>query len=393
MLTPDLLRSFPDSEARSAANTIFVAADMIPMFDKHAGALRLFNLLRIMNELGWRTVFASALDLDPFEAAAGSLGDRERYERALRDIGVSEIAYGGAGSDRLLESVGSDLRWAFLSFPMVAKQLIPRVRLRAPQAKIIYDMVDFHAVRMEREARVKSDPAIQAAADRMRAIELVNARTADLAIAVSETDRRLLLGADPAFRIEIIPTIHDTPPLAVSDIGNRRGLFFVGGFLHAPNRDGIVWFAREVWPLIRGEVPDATLAIAGSNVPNEVLSLGSIPGVEIVGFVPDLTELFNRARVFVAPLRFGAGVSGKIGQSLARGLPVVTTRIGAEGMPLQDKEHALIADTPQDFAAAVVRLLRDDALWVRLQANGRALIERTQSIDHIRNIVGSLLSG
>ena len=126
---------------------------------------------------------------------------------------------------------------------------------------------------------------------------------------------------------------------------------------------------------------------------DEIRALASTPGIEIAGFVPDLTEWFERCRVFVAPLRFGDGVSGKIGQSMAYGLPVVTTRLGAEGMGLKDVEHALVADTPQDFANAVLRLMRDDALWSKLQANGRNLIERTQSMDVVRKKIGVLLDG
>jgi glycosyltransferase involved in cell wall biosynthesis len=150
---------------------------------------------------------------------------------------------------------------------------------------------------------------------------------------------------------------------------------------------------NEIWPLILRQQADLEFCIAGSNAPAEVLALSGRRGVQVVGYVPDLTQLFDRSRVFVAPLRFGAGVKGKVGESMAHGLPVVTTSIGAEGMSLRDGEHLLVADEPEVFADAVLRLIRDDALWTRLQANGRKFVEEMQSMGAVRAKLAKLLDG
>jgi glycosyltransferase involved in cell wall biosynthesis len=116
-------------------------------------------------------------------------------------------------------------------------------------------------------------------------------------------------------------------------------------------------------------------------------------GVEVLGFVEDLTPLYRGARVFVAPLRYGAGVKGKVGQSMAQGLPVVGTGIAAEGMNAIKEKDLLVADEPADFAAAVMRRLDDDKLWLQRWANGRELIKQTQSIESVRIKLGNILNG
>jgi glycosyltransferase involved in cell wall biosynthesis len=173
-------------------------------------------------------------------------------------------------------------------------------------------------------------------------------------------------------------------------VDKRSDLFFVGGFWHQPNGDAVTWFVEKIWPQLRSQMPECRVRIAGSNPGEEVLALATVPGVEVLGFVSDLTPLFDSARVFIAPLRYGAGVKGKVVQSLVHGLPVVTTSIGAEGLNLLDGEHALIADDPQSFASKIVHLLRDDALWTRLQAQGHAFARSNFSVESIREKVGDL---
>jgi glycosyltransferase involved in cell wall biosynthesis len=227
----------------------------------------------------------------------------------------------------------------------------------------------------------------------MREIELTNARTADVTVAISDSERAALLDLDPALVVEVVPLVFELPRIAAGPAKERRGLFFVGGFWHTPNADAVIWFVKEIWPLILRQQADLVFRIAGSNAPADVLALAQRPGVEVVGFVPDLTELFDRSRVFVAPMRFGAGVKGKVGQSMAHGLPVVATSIGAEGMSVRDGEHLLVADAPGAFADAVLRLVGDDELWARLQANGRKFVEQTQSMAAARLKLAELLDG
>jgi hypothetical protein len=206
----------------------------------------------------------------------------------------------------------------------------------------------------------------------LREMELGLVRMCDETITVSEEERRVLLEALPDARVSVIPTMNRVAgtPAPASD---RSGLMFLGGFLHLPNVDCVVHMVRDVLPLVRAELGPVPLTIVGSHPPDAVRALAAVDGVTVTGFVEDLDPFFQGCRLMAAPLRYGAGVNGKITHSLARGLPVVTTSIGAEGLAGVDGEHLLVADGVQEFAAAVVRLYRDDALWERLSANGRAL--------------------
>ncbi|CRI64453.1 hypothetical protein THIOKS11940047 [Thiocapsa sp. KS1] len=159
--------------------------------------------------------------------------------------------------------------------------------------------------------------------------------------------------------------------------GSARS-FFIGGFNHVPNVDAVIYFVRDILPLVHAQRPEIRFNIVGSDMPDAIRALAS-DLVNPVGYVPDVTPWFEQSRVFVSPLRHGAGMKGKIGQSLSYGLPVVTTRIGAEGIGLTAEVDALIADDPLVFAQSVVRLYTDDALWHRMSAAGQALIERRYS--------------
>ena len=131
---------------------------------------------------------------------------------------------------------------------------------------------------------------------------------------------------------------------------------------------------REIYPLIRQRLPSVTFYIVGSNASPEIEAYDSAT-VRVMGYVPDINPLLQSARVFVAPLRFGAGVNGKIGEALSYGLPVVTTSIGAEGVGLTSGENAMIADDPAEFANSVLRVYEDMDLWRRLSESGYKHIE------------------
>lgn len=149
---------------------------------------------------------------------------------------------------------------------------------------------------------------------------------------------------------------------------------FLGGFRHPPNEDAVLYFVREIFPQVKRAIPEVRFLVVGADVPPAIQDLAS-EDIVIAGYVRDVDPAFDRCRVFVAPLRYGAGLKGKIVHSLACGLPVVTTTIGAEGMHLRDWEHALIADHPDDFAARVIELYYDAPLWTRLSEQGRRHVD------------------
>ena len=187
---------------------------------------------------------------------------------------------------------------------------------------------------------------------------------------VSTVERDVLAREAPAANVIIQTNIHQAAE-TVPPFAGREGLLFVGGYRHPPNIDAATWYAREILPHIRRLLPGVTSYFIGSNPPQSVLDLAQ-DGLEVVGFVPDLDPWISRVRLSISPLRYGAGVKGKVNQAMSHGLPMVATPASVEGMHLQDGREVLIAETPEAFAEAVARLYADEALWTALSDAGRA---------------------
>jgi glycosyltransferase involved in cell wall biosynthesis len=207
---------------------------------------------------------------------------------------------------------------------------------------------------------------------RLRAMESNLARYCDLTLAISDVDRAHLAALNPGFPVETIPAIVDTEhyrPAAARPTGKE--LVFIGGLRWFPNLDGVGWLVREVMPRVLARHPDAHLTVIGEHPPARLVPCG--PGVSAVGFVPDERPLVARARAVVAPIRVGSGVRIKIVNSLAMGKAIVSTRVGAEGIPVEHGRSILLADSPEDFAGAVNRVLEDDACERSLGEDGLRL--------------------
>jgi len=173
----------------------------------------------------------------------------------------------------------------------------------------------------------------------------------------------------PTARTVVLPVVYEPGPAPRLPYDATSDLLFIGGFLHDPNVDAVQYFVRDVLPRVTDEI-DARLWVIGQQPPEEIRALESA-SVVVTGHVPDVEHHLRRARVLVSPVRYGAGMKGKKVHAMAHGLPLVTTTIGAEGMDLEDGQHALIRDGAEAFAGAVVALYRDPALWARLATNSR----------------------
>ena len=203
-------------------------------------------------------------------------------------------------------------------------------------------------------------------------------REFDAVIAVSDEDKTALEEAMGMSRdIAVIPIAIDgeeTP--MVNRALEANHIVHLGTMYWPPNIDGIMWFVREIFPTIRGERPDVALDVIGARPPRELRRLhGCSMGVNVTGYVKDVQPYLEQAGVFIVPLRAGGGMRVKILEALARGLPVVTTSLGCEGIKVKHERHALIADSPEAFAQAALRLLEDHAFADELGRNGRRLIE------------------
>jgi GT2 family glycosyltransferase len=371
----------PDpSAAERAANRkwdcqVAVFDDRIPTPDRDAGSARMLNILRALSEWCHPVFITASKHVWP------------EYEKRLWREGIETAS--SLELRRLMKT--RHFRAAVVSRPEVAERVLRAIRRADPRVKVVYDTVDLHFLRLAREAELTGDRALAREAERYREVETRLARASDLVWFASSTDMEVMGREAPGVPSVVVPTIH-RPHGGGLPFAEREHLLFVGNFRHRPNEDGVRFFIREVLPKVREELPGVELLLVGEAAPQEFSQL-SAEGVRLMGYVPDVDPLFARARVFVAPIRFGAGIKGKIGEALAYAIPLVTTTVGAEGMSLRDGEEALIADTAREFAAAVVRLYRDEGLWRRLASNAHAHVERHFSPRVVGRVVNDSVKG
>jgi glycosyltransferase involved in cell wall biosynthesis len=369
---------------------VLVIADRVPTPDMTSGSVRLSAILQLMHELGLRISFISALRKEEYRFILEPGSELGEYEERLRSLGVGEVNYGWDDAIQELKQNGWRYRFAFLSFAEITYRYLPLVRASGIHAKIIYDTVDLHALRLKREAEVNGNQELVEKGAYYQKIELCNIQCTDAVIAISDEEAIRIRELAPQARVATIPNIHTAAPGKAS-MQTRQDLLFIGHYLHTPNVDAVTVFVREILPRVRKVLPKVTIRLVGSNMPEAVRALKQ-PGVLPIGYAKDVRPYFDSSRIFVAPLRYGAGMKGKIGHAMSWGLPVVTTSIGAEGMDLISGEHALIADSPDAFADAVIRLYNDQKLWEQIsQAAAKHMRDRF-SAGTVRPILAKLFT-
>lgn len=349
---------------------VLVIDALTPEPDKDSGSLRMFNFIKLLQAQGQHVVFM------PANAAYAG-----RYTTDLQRCGV-EVWYAPHLNSipAWLREHGQRFDVVMLSRHYVATEFLPLVRRFAPQARVVFDTVDLHFLRELRGAQLAGDRRLQRAAERTRDRELALIRQADATLVVSPVERDILATLVPGTCVEVVANLHEVAATG-RPFEQRHDLVFVGGFRHPPNVDAVCWFGNDVFPLIRARQPSIRFHCIGMSPPAEVLALQSQPGIIVHGHVADLDPYMDGARIALAPLRFGAGVKGKVNLSMAHGQPVVATTCAVEGMHLTDGHDVLVADDPATFAEAVLRLYSDAALWQRLSDHGRENIRRHFSLD------------
>jgi GT2 family glycosyltransferase/glycosyltransferase involved in cell wall biosynthesis len=359
---------------------ILVIDHHLPKPDRDSGSLRMFQILKILRELGHRVTFIPD-DLAKICLYAGELQKRgieviyHPYVKKVRDY---------------LKAHGPSFDAVVLSRCDFARKHIAGVRLHAPQSRIIFDTVDLHYLREQREAQLTQDPDLRRKAQERQLLEDYLIKEADETWVVSPIEQQMLQENLPHKSIQLVSNIVDvTGP--VTPFALRRDWLFIGGFQHRPNIDAVLFFVEEIYPLVRDRLPDTKFYIIGDKAPPEIVALAN-DRIIVAGLQRNVRSFFDSVRLSVAPLRFGAGIKGKINQSMAFGVPVVATSIAVEGMNLADHEHVLVADEPQDFARALIELYESEELWKRLSQNGISKTQELYSTDAAREKLEFLFS-
>ena len=349
---------------RFAAGRVLVLDACALTPDADSGSLRMFNLLLMLARREAKVTFA-----------AENLQAYEPFTTQLRLAGVEHINTPHVFDlTQYLETNAYVFDVIVLSRKHVAKRFIDIVRRAAPHACIVFDTVDLMFLRLQRQAVHEQSAALQEEAAHSREAELALCAKADLVFVVSPVEAELLAQDVPPSKIALISNIHSTyPAKAVFD--TRRGLLFVGGYQHPPNVDAVDFLLDEVMPLVRHRLPDLEVHIVGSNMPARWQAHAG-RNTHLHGFVADLNPLYEQVRLAVAPLRYGAGVKGKVNQAMAHGVPVVATTMATEGMHLKHGRDVLVADAAAEFAAEIVRIHEERSLWEAIAAGGLENIER-----------------
>ena len=342
---------------------LFIEACMLTP-DHDSGSVRTWRLIEVMQEMGCKVTFV-----------ADNLERREPYVGRLQQAGVEVLYAPYVGSiESLIEERGADFDVIIMARYYVAGRYIDAIRRHAPRALIVFDTIDLHYLRQRRLAVLEGSQALAQSAQAVYRQEIDCVRRCDVTWVVSDAEAALLAEEVPGARVIVQSNVHDVMGVAGA-FAEREGLLFVGGFRHPPNVDAVLWYAREIAPILAELLPGITTYVIGSNAPKAILDIEA-PGMKMLGYVPDIEPWLDRCRVSVSPLRYGAGVKGKVNQSMSHGLPVVATTVSIEGMHLVPGEGVLVADTPREFAEAVARLYHDEDLWNRLSREGAANIDR-----------------
>lgn len=360
----------PKAARRLQGNpTILVIDSYVPLYDRESGCVRLLNILKLLLNLGYSVIFFPDNGYP-----------EQPYTSVLQQLGI-EVIYGTPQRYNLEEKLIKYLPLidgVWLCRPELCDKYMDLIRLKT-KVPIIYDTIDLHFLRLKRQ-KDYLDPSYQNTSwswETYQKLELNYANQAEATVVVTEDEKQVLssLGVK---NVWVIPNIHEEIYLSEKvAFDQRSGLVFIGSYNHPPNIDAVKWLCLEIMPLVWASRPDITVNLLGSNLKDEVKELAS-DQVVVTGYVPEVEPYFQKSRIFVAPLRFGAGMKGKIGQSLSLGLPTITTRIGAEGMGLIDHQDVLIADTAEEFAQAVIELYDNRELWQKLADNSLETIKRYQ---------------
>jgi len=374
-------RNVDRAKDRRAKRRVLVLDHCTPTPDQDAGSVTVYNLLLLLREMDYQVTF---IPEDNFLCMSA-------YTPQLQRVGIEALYAPYCTSVRQhLKDHGKRYDLVFLIRPEVVRRNLQQIRHLCPNAKVLYHTIDLHYLRMERDAHANQNAGKLRQAKVMKNTEFAAIRSSDATIVHSTEELRLLRSEGLQEKLCVFPLILDTPG-SEAGFGERDGVVFVGGFQHPPNIDAVKFMAGEIMPLLRELVPGIKFHVIGSKPTKEISNL-ACDDIIIHGFVEDLSKELALRRVSVAPLRYGAGIKGKIGTAMAVGLPVVATSIAAEGMSLETGKNILVADNAREFAEAVAALYMDENLWDRVSKAGVEFAEKEWGAEAAFKIFADILS-
>jgi GT2 family glycosyltransferase/ubiquinone/menaquinone biosynthesis C-methylase UbiE len=327
--------------------TILVIDHYVPHYDKDAGSKTVFQYLKLFVSMNLNVKF---------------IGDNffrhEPYTATLQQMGI-EVLYGSLYAENWKQWVKDNhdkFDYVLLNRPHISVKYIDFIRENTT-AKILYYGHDLHFMRMLKQHEIENKKELLKDAEKWKKIETSLFNKADIVLTPSEQEKKMieeLCVNTPVYPIK--PYIFDFIPEPIHDFSERKDILFVGGFTHGPNADAVIWFVKEVWPLVKKNISNAKFIVVGSNVPPEIMTLSS-DDIHIIGFLSetDLKKMYGKVKMVVIPLRYGAGVKGKTVEAMYNGIPFVATQFGIEGLP-GSPVFLTSKNTADEFASEVIRL-------------------------------------
>ena len=361
---------------RSVGKPVILVIDhYVPTYDRDAGSKTTFQYLKMFLKKGYVIKFLG-----------DNFGKEEPYATTLMQMGI-EVLYGPDYQTRIwdwLKENGDEINYIYLNRPHIASKYIDYIKNNT-SSRLIYYGHDLHFLRKRREYELTGDLKEKRDSDYWKSVEFSMMYKAAVSYYPSNVEVEAIHKIDPEIPLKAITAyvyeefLENIP----EDFAKREGLLFVGGFAHPPNADAVLWFAKEVFPYIRERIPGIRFYVVGSKVTEEIQALHSEEnGIIIKGFVTEeeLASLYASCRIVVAPLRYGAGVKGKIVEAIYNGAPIVTTSVGAEGIP--GVETVLeVADDPDDFAVKTAELYADKDRLLAMCRRTQTYIREHFSVD------------
>ena len=340
----------------------------MPTPDRDSASLRIVNLLSILDQLADRVTFGAGDSPEWRQSYRWGEGSRPFQDTTF------ELLNGHAAIEAHLRQQGHHYDAVILSRLSMASRYMQAVRQFAPQAAVVFDTTDLHFLRGYRGAKVTGNINLMKSALLAKIDELSLVRQADCTFVVSPVEKAILEEECPDAQVQIVSNVHKVYGCQ-RPFSERSGILFIGSFSHHPNVDGMAHFHEEIYPILRAKMPDLKITIIGSHPP-DWLKRSSTDNFIVTDYVPDIVPYFNQCKLSIAPLRYGAGVKGKVLLSLSQGVPVVASTTAAEGIPVINGRDILIADSPENFCKSIFKLYSRELLWKKLSANGIEIIDR-----------------
>ncbi|MES0371263.1 MAG: glycosyltransferase [Mariprofundaceae bacterium] len=349
----------------------------------------MMELIHLFLEQSWQVTFASPAEISEHMADLEAIGVKKK-----------KIEVNSSEFDEFI--VNTEPNIVLFDRFMMEEQFGWRVEKQCPSALRIIEAIDLHLLRDARHQALKQNRQVELddLYSDIAKREIAAIYRSDLSILISEHEQQLLEEkfSIPGALTHLCPFMFDESNIVrpVPAFEERRHFITIGNFRHAPNWDSVLWLKSTIWPLIRKPLPDAELHIYGSYPPKKATALDKpIDGFHIRGWTPDALEVMKQARVCLAPLRFGAGIKGKIADAMLAGTPSVTTSIGAESMSAGLPWCGAIEDDPEAFADAAIKLYQDQKMWHQAEQNGfdivRHLFNKEQNGKALINRIHELL--